>query len=246
MCDPTDCPWAFPDKNIGVDCHFLLQRIFPITKPSTLLFSFMADPSVEFSPLTWSLWMNHQKMGQQTRLRLAWTVSACRTWTWVTYVGEWHGFPSKSVGHAIHIFHGTWKSRWIWMVKEAIGKRIIVVSREIIKSRGLWVCLSSAWHVCFHWCGEESWSNSLHSLPEMLLPVCHSWWRQNQSQGLQDLEPGLNLHLLNSRQNFYCWATREVTLCLLICQEIFRFSQGKDPGKQISKMDKATTLNTLS
>ena len=23
------CPWDFPDRNTGVDCHFLLQRIFP-------------------------------------------------------------------------------------------------------------------------------------------------------------------------------------------------------------------------
>ena len=23
------CPWNFPGKNTGVDCHFLLQRIFP-------------------------------------------------------------------------------------------------------------------------------------------------------------------------------------------------------------------------
>ena len=24
------CPWDFPDNSTGVDCHFLLQRIFPI------------------------------------------------------------------------------------------------------------------------------------------------------------------------------------------------------------------------
>ena len=23
------CPWAYPGKNTGVDCHFLLQGIFP-------------------------------------------------------------------------------------------------------------------------------------------------------------------------------------------------------------------------
>ena len=36
-CDPTDCslsirllcPWDFPGKSAGVDCHFLLQGIFP-------------------------------------------------------------------------------------------------------------------------------------------------------------------------------------------------------------------------
>ena len=34
LCDPTDCsrllrPWDFPSKNSGMDCHFLLQEIFP-------------------------------------------------------------------------------------------------------------------------------------------------------------------------------------------------------------------------
>ena len=35
LCDPMDyslprllCPWDFPDKNTGVGCHFLFQRIF--------------------------------------------------------------------------------------------------------------------------------------------------------------------------------------------------------------------------
>ena len=29
LCDPMDCPWASPGKNIGVGCHSLLQGIFP-------------------------------------------------------------------------------------------------------------------------------------------------------------------------------------------------------------------------
>ena len=35
LCDPVDCsmpglcPWSFPGKNTGVDCHFLLQGFFP-------------------------------------------------------------------------------------------------------------------------------------------------------------------------------------------------------------------------
>ena len=156
-----DYPWQFPDKRIGVGCHFLLQRIFPIPKPYTLLFSFMADPSVEFRPLTWTLWMNHQKMGQQTRLSLAWTIFACRSWTWMTPCGWVAGVSPLNLWamlstSLLYLFHGTWKSRWFWMAK-GTGKRVIVVSREKIKSCGLWVCLSSAWCICFHWCGEESW-----------------------------------------------------------------------------------------
>ena len=44
LCDPMDlqparllCPWNPPDKNTGVDCHFLLQRIFPTQDSSPLL-----------------------------------------------------------------------------------------------------------------------------------------------------------------------------------------------------------------
>ena len=37
--------------------------------------------------------------------------------------------------------------------------------------------------------GKRVGSNSLHSLSEMLLPVFHRWWRQTQSQNLQDIEP---------------------------------------------------------
>ena len=35
LCDPMDCspsvicPWDFPGKSTGLDCHFLPQRIFP-------------------------------------------------------------------------------------------------------------------------------------------------------------------------------------------------------------------------
>ena len=33
LCDPMEpsrllCPWNYPEKNTGVDCHFLLQGLF--------------------------------------------------------------------------------------------------------------------------------------------------------------------------------------------------------------------------
>ena len=41
LCEPMDCsllhPWDFPGKSTGVDCHFLLQRIF-LTQGSNLGF----------------------------------------------------------------------------------------------------------------------------------------------------------------------------------------------------------------
>ena len=35
------CPWNSPDKNTGVDCHALLQGIFPIQWSNTLLLSLL-------------------------------------------------------------------------------------------------------------------------------------------------------------------------------------------------------------
>ena len=37
------CPWDFPGKNIGVDCHFLLQGIFPTQGSNTLLLHQQAE-----------------------------------------------------------------------------------------------------------------------------------------------------------------------------------------------------------
>ena len=37
------CPWDFPGKNIGVGCHFLLQRIFPTQRPNPNLLHWQAD-----------------------------------------------------------------------------------------------------------------------------------------------------------------------------------------------------------
>ena len=32
------CPWDFPGKNTGVDCHFILQGIFPTQGSNSHLF----------------------------------------------------------------------------------------------------------------------------------------------------------------------------------------------------------------
>ena len=44
LCDPVDysparllCPWNSPVKNTGVDCHILLQGIFPTQRWNTSL-----------------------------------------------------------------------------------------------------------------------------------------------------------------------------------------------------------------
>lgn len=78
-------------------------------------------------------------MAQQTRLRLAWTVSACRTRTWVTPCG-WVTWVSPLICAPCYphfcytcLFYGIWKSRYLWM-GNAIGKWVNVVSREKIRS----------------------------------------------------------------------------------------------------------------
>ena len=35
------CPWNFPDKNTRVDCHFVLQGIFPTQESSPFLFGLL-------------------------------------------------------------------------------------------------------------------------------------------------------------------------------------------------------------
>ena len=37
------CPWDFPGKNAGVDCHSLLQRIFPTQGVNPYLLHWQAD-----------------------------------------------------------------------------------------------------------------------------------------------------------------------------------------------------------
>ena len=44
-CNPVDCspPWDSPDKNTGVGCHSLLQRIFPTRGSNPCLLRWQAD-----------------------------------------------------------------------------------------------------------------------------------------------------------------------------------------------------------
>ena len=37
------CPWDFPDKNTGMGCHSLLQRIFPIQGLNPMSLSWQVD-----------------------------------------------------------------------------------------------------------------------------------------------------------------------------------------------------------
>ena len=37
------CPWDFPGKNTGVDCHFLLQGIFPTLESNSCLLHWQVD-----------------------------------------------------------------------------------------------------------------------------------------------------------------------------------------------------------
>ena len=59
LCDPMDCsparllcPWNFPGKNTGVDCHFLLEGIFP-TQGSNLYLLNLLHWQVDSLPLSY-------------------------------------------------------------------------------------------------------------------------------------------------------------------------------------------------
>ena len=48
LCGPMArllCPWNFLDKNTGVGCHFLLQRIFPDQGGTLSILTLSRDPS---------------------------------------------------------------------------------------------------------------------------------------------------------------------------------------------------------
>ena len=54
LCDPMEparllCPWNFPGKNTGVECHFLLQGVFP-TQGLNLYFPHLQTDSLLVPP----------------------------------------------------------------------------------------------------------------------------------------------------------------------------------------------------
>ena len=58
LCDPMDCSlpgfaeWDFPEKNTGVRCHFLLQRIFPVQGSNTPLVHGHVDSLIHWKILS--------------------------------------------------------------------------------------------------------------------------------------------------------------------------------------------------
>jgi len=43
QCTRLLCPWDFPGKNTGLDCHFLLQVIFPTQGLNLCVLNWQAD-----------------------------------------------------------------------------------------------------------------------------------------------------------------------------------------------------------
>ena len=56
------CPWDFPSKNTGVDCHFLLQRIL-LTQESNLSFLCLLHWQIDSLPLSHLGSLLHINMG---------------------------------------------------------------------------------------------------------------------------------------------------------------------------------------
>ena len=57
------CPWDFPGKNTGVDCHFLLQGVFSIQELSLGLPALKADSLYQLS--------HERKLISKAELRLS-------------------------------------------------------------------------------------------------------------------------------------------------------------------------------
>ena len=96
LCDPSlsgSSVWDFPGKSAGVDCHFLLQEIFPTqeSNPAWRADASPSDPPGKLSP-KWK-W----KVKSLSRVRLfvtPWTVASSGSCVW--------DFPGKSSGVDCH------------------------------------------------------------------------------------------------------------------------------------------------
>ena len=51
------CPWNSPDENTGVDCHFLLQGIFPIQGLNPSLLASLVSQTVKNLPAMQETWI---------------------------------------------------------------------------------------------------------------------------------------------------------------------------------------------
>ena len=85
------CPWDFPGNSTGLDCHFLLQGIFP-TQGSTpgllhcrqTLYRLSHQGSACIHEVGWNLWMQSLHVeGRQSK---------GKTWT-SSYFGPWSNAP---------------------------------------------------------------------------------------------------------------------------------------------------------
>ena len=85
------CPWDFPGNSIRVDCHFLLQGIFPTqgSNPGLLhcrqtLYRLSHQGSACIHEVGWNLWMQSLHVeGRQSK---------GRTWA-SSYIGPWSNAP---------------------------------------------------------------------------------------------------------------------------------------------------------
>ena len=84
------CPWNFPDKNTGVGCHFLLQRIFPI-QGLNLLLSCLLHWQADALPLS-HLGSPRSKRKCNNNVPMQnWKTIACLS---LVYIGGW-ALPGK-------------------------------------------------------------------------------------------------------------------------------------------------------
>ena len=84
------CPWDFPDKNTGVGCHFLLQRIFPMWGSNLCLLCLLQ---------TDSLLLSHHRSPEKT---MAFVQSLSHVWLFATpWTAECQAFFSFTVTQSL-------------------------------------------------------------------------------------------------------------------------------------------------
>ena len=111
------CSWDIPGKNIGVGCHFLLQRIFPTQGSKPDLLHCRQTP----------YWLSHERSPKEWKWELLSHVLFATPWTssWNspsqnTGVGSLYPlqgiFPTQGSDSGLHIINGFFTS---WATKEA-------------------------------------------------------------------------------------------------------------------------------
>ena len=168
-CDPVDCsparllcPWDFPGKNAGVDCHFLLQRIFPTQESNPGLLNWHID----------SLPLNHLGSPIQVILSLARPVQmlplnqACP---------DCSSPVSQRLEHSMHLTETK-----AWNDEESSQNPLNYWEGETLQLCLSWNIMDrGVWQATVH--GVTRVRDDLATEPLLTVPICMNIWSETKN-----------------------------------------------------------------